>query len=217
MIDFATQRRIMVDSQVRPADVTSYDIIEAMLRVPRELFVPDRLRAAAYAEETLRIGPAEILLEARTFAKMLEALDIGPQDLVLDLGVGLGYSSAVIAHLAEAVVAVEADEEMAAEAQRLLAEISADNVAVIAASPAEGAPRHGPYDAIIIEGGIEVLPKAVADQLKEGGRICAIFMEGEFGECRLGRKVGGLIAWRPIFHAEAPVLAGFERSPAFEF
>ncbi len=216
MIDFATQRRIMVDTQIRPSDVTSFDIIEAMLAVPRELFVPEAQRAAAYAGETLRIGPDHYLLDPRSFAKMLEALDLGPEDLVLDLAVGLGYSSAVIARLVEAVVAVEADPEMAAEAQRLLSEVGADNVAVIAGNPAEGAPRHGPYDGIIIEGGVEEIPSALVAQLKEGGRVCAIFMDGEFGECRVGHKIGGVLAWRPVFHAAAPVLPGFERQPEFE-
>ncbi|PRX35125.1 protein-L-isoaspartate(D-aspartate) O-methyltransferase [Meinhardsimonia xiamenensis] len=215
MIDFATQRRIMVDTQVRPSDVTSFDIIEAMLEVPRELFVPDNLRQAAYAGETLEIAKGRYLLEPRTFAKMLEALDIGPDELVLDLAVGLGYSSAVIARLAEAVVAVEADPELAAEAQRILSQTGADNVAVITAEPASGAPRHGPYDAVIIEGGVEEIPAALVDQLKEGGRICAIFMDGEYGECRVGHKRAGVLAWRPVFHAAAPVLAGFERQPEF--
>jgi protein-L-isoaspartate(D-aspartate) O-methyltransferase len=215
MADYAARRTMMVDTQVRPSDVTSFPIIDAMLKIPREAFVPDDQREAAYAGENLPLAPGRVLLEPRTLAKMLEELDIGPSDLVLDIGCGLGYSSAVIAHMAEAVVAVEDNEEMAAEAQRLLAENGADNVAVMAGPLAEGAPRHGPYDVIVIEGGIERLPEAIADQLKEGGRIAALFMEGPLGTCKVGLKVEGRINWRYGFNAAAPVLPGFEKAREF--
>ena len=215
MADYAARRTMMVDTQVRPSDVTSFPIIDAMLKIPREAFVPDDQREAAYAGENLPLAPGRVLLEPRTLAKMLEELDIGPSDLVLDIGCGLGYSSAVIAHMAEAVVAVEDNEEMAAEAQRLLAENGADNVAVMAGPLAEGAPRHGPYDVIVIEGGVEQVPEAIAAQLKEGGRIAALFMEGPLGTCKVGLKVEGRINWRYGFNAAAPVLTGFEKAREF--
>ena len=215
MADYAARRTMMVDTQVRPSDVTSFPIIDAMLKIPREAFVPDDQREAAYAGENLPLAPGRVLLEPRTLAKMLEELDIGPSDLVLDIGCGLGYSSAVIAHMAEAVVAVEDNEEMAAEAQRLLAENGADNVAVLAGPLAEGAPRHGPYDVIVIEGGVEQIPEAIAAQLKEGGRIAALFMEGPLGTCKVGLKVEGRINWRYGFNAAAPVLPGFEKAREF--
>lgn len=217
MSDYSERRRIMVDTQVRPSDVTSFPIIEAMLEVPREMFVPRGQRAAAYLGETLDLGDGAFLLEPRTFAKMLEALNLSPGDLVLDLGAGLGYSSAVMARLAEAVIAVEAQEARATEAQALLGEAGADSVCVTEGPLAEGAAQHGPYDAIVIEGGIEHLPEALAAQLKDGGRIVALFMERALGTVRLGRKQGGVIYWRDVFHASAPVLEGFTRVPAFEF
>ncbi len=215
MADYAARRTMMVDTQVRPSDVTSFPIIDAMLKIPREAFVPDDQREAAYAGKNLPLAPGRVLLEPRTLAKMLEELDVGPSDLVLDIGCGLGYSSAVIAHMAEAVVAVEDNEEMAAEAQRLLAENGADNVAVLAGPLAEGAPRHGPYDVIVIEGGVEQIPEAIAAQLKEGGRIAALFMEGQLGTCKVGLKVEGRINWRYGFNAGAPVLPGFEKAREF--
>ncbi len=215
MADYAARRTMMVDTQVRPSDVTSFPIIDAMLKVPREAFVPDDQREAAYAGENLPLAPGRVLLEPRTLAKMLEELDVGPSDLVLDIGCGLGYSSAVIAHMAEAVVAVEDNEEMAAEAQRLLAENGADNVAVMAGPLAEGAPRHGPYDVIVIEGGVEQVPEAIVAQLKEGGRVAALFMEGPLGTCKVGLKLEGRINWRYGFNAAAPVLPGFEKAREF--
>ena len=107
MTDFATRRRMMVDTQVRPSDVTEFPIIDAMLSVPREAFVPSDRIEAAYAGDHVDLGEGRVLLDPRCFAKMLEAVDLSNSDLVLDVGTGLGYSSAIIAHIAEAVVAVE--------------------------------------------------------------------------------------------------------------
>ncbi len=215
MADYAARRTTMVDTQVRPADVTSFPVIEAMLTVPREAFVPDDLREAAYVGENIDLGGGRVVLEPRSLAKMLDALDISPDDMVLDVGAGLGYSSAVIARLAEAVVALEEDPGMAAEAERLLGEHGADNVAVVTGALAGGAPRHGPYDVIVIEGGVGALPPALEDQLKEGGRIGAIFMEGTLGTCRIGHRIDGRLSWRFAFNAGAPVLPGFERPRVF--
>jgi protein-L-isoaspartate(D-aspartate) O-methyltransferase len=215
MADFAARRRMMVDTQVRPADVTKFPIIEAMLAVPRETFVPDALREAAYLGENLPLAPGRVLLEPRTLAKMLDAIDLRPSDLVLDVGPGLGYSAAVVARIAEAVVAVEEDEGFAAEAQRRLSDQGADNVAVVAGALAAGAPRHAPYDAMLIQGGAEVLPPALAEQVREGGRIACLFVEGRLGTVRTGLKQGGGIVWRFAFHAMAPVLPGFARAREF--
>lgn len=217
MIDFAAAREAMVDCQVRPSDVTRYPIIKAMLDVPREAFVPAALRPVAYLGEHVPLGPRRVVLDPRVFAKMLDALAIGPKDFVLDVGCGLGYSSAVIADMAEAVIAQEEDAAMAAEAQAALAAHGADNAVVETGPLAEGIPAHGPYDAILIEGGIEQLPEALGAQLKVGGRIAAIFMEGAFGQARLGLRTAHGVAWRRIFDAAAPVLPGFEAAKSFEF
>ena len=214
MQDFATRRTMMVDTQVRPNDVTKFPIIEAMLHVPREEFVPPGRREAAYIGENLEIAPGRVLLEPRSFTKMLDALDLQPNDLVLDIGCGLGYSAAVIARLSEAVVALDIDE-LAPQAEALLSEMAADNVAVVSGDLAEGAAQHGPYDAIIIEGAVEQVPDAILAQLKEGGRITAIFMEGALGIARIGYKIDDQINWRDIFNGTAPVLPGFVAERGF--
>jgi len=217
MTDFAARRTMMVDTQVRPSDVTKFPIINAMLSVPREAFVPAQLREAAYVGENVDLGGGRVVLEPRTLAKMLDALDIQPDELVLDIGSALGYSAAVIAHMAEAVVAVEENPEFATEAQSLLPQLGADNVAVHQGPLAQGAVEHGPFDVIVIEGAVAHLPDALIDQLKDGGRMAALFMEGTLGAVRIGYKIDGHMNWRFAFNAGAPVLPGFERHTAFTF
>jgi protein-L-isoaspartate(D-aspartate) O-methyltransferase len=215
MSDFASRRVMMVDTQVRPSDVTKFPIIEAMLTVPREVYVPDDRREAAYVGENLPLGGGRVLLEPRTLAKLLDAIDLRPGEMVLDLGCGLGYSAAVIARLVGTVVAIEEDEALAADAQRLLSEEGVDNALVLAGPLAAGAAKHAPYDAIMLQGGVETVPDALLGQLKDGGRIGAIFMDGPLGTAKIGYKSDGHVTWRPVFNATAPVLDGFRKARAF--
>ncbi len=216
MSEFTSRRVMMVDTQVRPSDVTKFPIIDAMLSVPRETFVPRAMREAAYVGGNLDIGGGRVVLEARTLAKLLDALDIQPTEIVLDLGCGLGYSAAVIARLADAVVAVEEDPALAADAQRLLSDQGVDNAAVVTGPLALGAVRHGPYDVIMLQGGVEVVPDAVLAQLKDGGRIGVLFMEGPLGTAKVGYKSNGKVSWRAVFNASAPVLDGFRAQRGFK-
>ena len=215
MTDFATRRTMMVDTQVRPSDVTKFPIINAMLSVPREAYVPDQVREAAYMGENVDLGGGRVILEPRTLAKMLDVLDVQNDELVLDIGCAYGYSSAVIAFMAEAVVAVEENDDMASEAQTILAEQGADNVILHQGTLTDGAAEHGPFDVIMVQGAVAHLPDALLDQLKEGGRIACLFMEGSLGVVRIGYKIDGELNWRFAFNAGAPVLPGFERHSAF--
>lgn len=216
MTDFALRRRMMVDTQVRPSDVTEYPIIEAMLTLPREDFVPSALREAAYLGEHLPIDAQRVILDPRTLAKMVDALGVRPTDLVLDIGTGFGYSTAVLANLAQAVVAVEPSEPLAREAEAALAQNGIDNAALHVGTMVEGAPQHGPYDAICLQGAVESIPDALIDQLADGGRIVAPFLEGRLGVVRVGLKIDGAVSWRYVFNADAPVLPGFGRVSEFQ-
>lgn len=215
MTDFTARRTMMVDTQVRPSDVTKFPIIDAMLSVPRELFVPREQAEAAYISENVPIAPGRVVLEPRTLGKLLDAINIEGNELVLDIGAGYGYSSALVARMAEAVIAVEEDETLAAEAQSILSDQGADNVVVHTGPLTDGAVQHGPYDAILIQGGVEQVPAGLLDQLKEGGRIGCVFMEGALGVARIGYKIDGDITWRFAFNASAPVLPGFAKEVAF--
>ena len=217
MSDYEQARRSMVDCQVRPSDVTRYAIIEAMLETPREQFVPGAMRSVAYAESEIPLGSGRTLMAPRTFAKLLEAAQVRPDDLVLDLAPGLGYSSAVLARLATAVIAIEPDEAMAGQAADTLARLEYDNVVLTHGDAAAGDPDHAPFDVIFINGGIEEVPATLTDQLKTGGRLVAIQMSGVVGQCRVTVKSPNAATARPIFDATAPVLEGFEKAKEFSF
>jgi len=215
MTDFAARRLTMVDTQVRPSDVTKFPIIDAMLTVQRENFVPDAQREAAYVEDLIDLGKGRCILEPRTFAKMLDALNISNDEVVLDIAPALGYSTAVAAQMAQLVVGVEEDEDLAAEAQTILMDADAVN-AIIHSGPLElGAAEHGPYDVIMIQGGVEQVPEGILDQLKDQGRIACVFVEGDLGTVRIGFKSAGRVTWRYAFNATAPVLTAFSTVDAF--
>jgi len=213
--DYKTRRIMMVDTQVRPSDVTKFPIIDAMLGTPREAFVPDNQREAAYIGENLAFAQDRVLLEPRTLAKMLDALDIQPTHVAMDIGCGLGYSTAILAQLCDFVVGIEDDEDRAAEAQTLLSEHGFDNAAVMAAPLSDGAPKSAPYDIIIVQGGVEEVPEDVLTQLRDGGRIACIFHEDRLGVVRVGHKIDGQVNWRFSFNASAPVLPGYQKRAAF--
>ena len=215
MTSFAQRRRMMVDTQVRPSDVTKFPIIDAMLATPREHYLPDAFSEAAYMGENIDIAPGRVLLEPRTFGKMLDALAIGEDEMVLDIGCNYGYSAALLSRLAQVVIAVEEEADMAAEAPGLLAEDGRDNVVFVEGPLAEGAAEHAPFDVIIVEGAVEEVPATIAEQLKEGGRIACLFQDGPLGVVRIGIKSGGHISWRFAFNAGAPVLPGFTSARAF--
>ncbi len=217
MIDYQAARVAMVDGQVRPSDVTLYPIIEAMLHVPREVYVPLKKRPVAYVGQHIDLDNGRVILAPRILAKMLETLNIKPDDLVLDIGVALGYSAAVISRLAEAVIAVEENTEQATIAETTLGEQAADNAVIHVGPLIDGAAQHGPYDVIVIEGGVQVLPDSLLAQLKVGGRIAAIFVDGPGGQCRIGVRTDAGVSWDTAFDATAPILAGFEAEQVFSF
>jgi protein-L-isoaspartate(D-aspartate) O-methyltransferase len=215
LTDFASRRVMMVDNQVRPSEVTRFPILEALLNVPRERFVPDSLRETAYLGENVPVGPGRVLLDPRTFAKLLEGVDVKPGERVLHVGTGLGYGAAVLARMGADVVALEDEAARAAAAQAALAAEGATGVRVVAGPLHEGAPQAAPFDVILIEGAVELIPEALLAQLGGDGRIGAIFAEGDLAVARIGRKEGSQVHWRYGFVTGAPVLPGFGRAAAF--
>ena len=220
MLDFATARRMMVDGQVRTADVTDPRLLGAMLELPRERFMPGDKAQMAYLDIDLPVGEfgarsPRRMLKPMVLAKLLQAAEIGETDRVLDIGSGAGYAAAVIARLAGSGVALEQDEALLKQARAALS--GSSNVTVVAGALVGGAAANGPYDVIVLEGATDVVPTALIGQLKPAGRLVCILGAGAGGKAMQFRLIGGELSGRAIFDAAAPLLPGFEKPPAFVF
>ena len=221
MTNFSDLRRNMVDCQLRPNDITSLRILEAMDQVPRERFVPEVLQSTSYADREIELvsrnesrGPRSMLTPV-ALASLLEIADIASSDYILDVGCLTGYSSAVLAHLAESVVAVEAVPEMVKKATDLLSDLEIVNVAVVEGNLTQGQANQGPYDVILINGAVEQVPSALTDQLKDGGRLVTVVMENGFGRAERFVRTGGVVSSVSLRDLAAPVLSDFSLVPEF--
>jgi protein-L-isoaspartate(D-aspartate) O-methyltransferase len=216
MTDFVRLRRAMVDGQVRVNDVTDPRIIDAMLDIPRERFVPPSRAGLAYIDEDLPLGSGRYLIEPMVLAKLVHALALSQSDRVLDVGCATGYGAVLLSRLAGRVVAVEEEPELAVAAQRLLAELAPD-VSLVVGPLTAGAEGEGPFDAILMEGSIETVPEALVRQLKEGGRLAAVIGSGGMGRATLHVRAGRVLSRRPVFDAAVPPLPGFALPRQFVF
>jgi len=222
MSGFSSARQKMVDGQVRPSDVTDLRIIEAMLAVPRELFVPERQRALAYLDLDLDVSEGgsirRFLIKPAVTAKMLQAADIGDGDRVLVAGCATGYTAALVAKLTMGpVTATEVDPALAAKAREALAALGLAGVTVRPADVAAGEPASAPYDVILLDGATEIVPERLYAQLKEGARLVGVFAMTRPARAMIVTRSHGDFGNRALFDAAAPVLPGLERPPAFVF
>lgn len=218
MIDFETARHNMVESQIRPSNVTDRRVINAIASLPREQFLSSTNKSLAYMGEDVEIGPGRYLMEPMVFARLLQLAEIGSEDLVLDIGCGTGYSSAVIARLAESVVALEEDENLASEATSILADLGVDNAAVVIGPLNKGYAGEGPYDVIFLNGEIAEPPADLLSQLKDGGKLVAVIAGEHIGKAKAFVRSGDTFSDISVFDASTPVLPGFEPAdPGFVF
>jgi protein-L-isoaspartate(D-aspartate) O-methyltransferase len=220
MSGFTTARQKMVDGQVRPNDVTDIRILDALLAVPREAFVPSDQLALAYLDRDLEVGAGaakRYLIKPQVVAKMLQAAEIKHTDKVLVAGTAAGYTAAVVATLAGQVVATESDPAQVAKAKDVLAQLGLANVSFAATSAAEGDPANGPYDVIVLDGATEITPERLYGQLKEGGRLVGVFAMTRPPRATIVTHSRGDFGSRALFDASVPVLPGLERLPAFVF
>ena len=221
MSDFSTARQRMVDCQVRPSDVTDLRIVDAMLAVPREVFVPERQRALAYLDLDVQVSEGNsarrFLIKPAVTAKMLQAADIKDTDSVLVAGCATGYTAALAARLAGQVTATEVDPSLAAKARQVLVQLGFERVTVRTADVAEGDPANAPYDVIVLDGAIEITPDGLYGQLKEGGRLVGVFAMTQPPRAMVVTRSRGDFGHRTLFDASVPVLPRLERRPAFVF
>src|SRR5258706_7822207 len=165
MQDYAAQRQTMVDAQVRTNDVTDPRIHDAMRTVPRERFVPASKQALAYADAVVEVAHGRYLLDPRTFSKLLQLADVGPDDTVLDVACATGYSTAILARLARSVVALEQDADLVRVAVDAIVSVGASNATVVQGSLVEGVQNRAPFNVIFVNGAVGARPAVLLAQL----------------------------------------------------
>jgi len=217
MIDTAAARRLMVDGQVRTADVSNATLLDAMMTIPRERFLPSAQAPLAYADIDVPIANNRVLLKPMVLAKLIQAAGVRDTDHVLDVACGTGYSSAVLARLAGSVIALEEDAELARQAKEALASTRAERVTLALGPLTAGWPTAAPYDVILINGAIEVISPALAHQLKPDGRLACVYGRPPAGKAMIYRMIEGRPVGPPAFDAAAPLLPDFVAPPAFVF
>jgi protein-L-isoaspartate(D-aspartate) O-methyltransferase len=217
MPNYSAQRINMVASQVLASGVIDDRILAAMRQVERERFVPDAKRALAYAEATIELVPGRYLMDARTFALMLQAAEVGPNDKVLDVGCGTGYSTAILSELAGRVIGLEQDADLLRIASELLPQLGTRNASVQQGSFADGLRAQSPYNVIFVNGAIETQPHVLLSQLAEGGRLVAVVAQGTEGRATVLVNEHGRVGRRVVFDARLPPLAGFRQPAGFVF
>lgn len=216
-MDFAAARRNMVDCQILPNRVDDQRIIDAMLEIPREQFVPSTLTGIAYVDEVVPLGNDRCVMEAMVVARLLQTAELKADDVALSVGCGTGYAVAVLAKIVDTVVAIESDAGLAERASENLAKVGLDNVAVVSGNLQDGKTDQGPYDVIFFDGAVSAIPEAISQQLADGGRLVAVVQKGGVGCANLLMRYGDSLSTREVFDAGTPMLPGFEAEKAFAF
>jgi protein-L-isoaspartate(D-aspartate) O-methyltransferase len=219
-MNFADARKWMVDGQVRPNKVTDLRIIEAMLDLPRHLFVPQNCVARAHADEDVPLGRGRVLMQPMMIARLAQLAEVREGENALVLGAGTGYGAALLARLGARVTAVEDDAALLQVARAALKNsgmLTPGSVHLLEAPPATGAPA-GPFDLIMLEGEVPAIPAAISDRLAEGGRLVGVYRRpGRSGAAVLGRRIGGAFSVSDAFDCTTAALPGFAPEPGFVF
>ena len=215
MFDFNAARETMLDCQIRTSDVTEFKVQAAFRAIPREKFVPKAKIALAYGDSNIDLGNGRWMSKPRDFAKMVDAADIQSTDIVLNIACGRGYSVAILAQLAETVVALESEDEFVEKATQMLDQCEITNAAVVKGDLKAGAGEHGPFDIIFVNGAVNDIPQAWFDQLSTNGKLIVPVMSGPICRVHIFTKSGNIIGERVVFDAGVPVLPGFEKEAAF--
>lgn len=217
MIDFARARRMMVDNQLRTSGITDWRILDVMNRVPREVFVPDERKPLAYIDQNLGLNASRSMVAPAGLARLIQLAEIAPDDRVLDVGCGTGYSTAVLAGLAASVIGLDDDADLVAKATAELAALGVGNASVVLGPLDDGVADKGPFDVILIEGAVDIVSDALLGQLEDGGRLVAVVGQGNAAVAHIFLKSGTEISSRAAFNVSLPPIATFVQPQEFRF
>ena len=218
MTDFALARLNMVESQIRTNKVSSPRLIELLEKLPRERFVRKGQESIAYVDRDLKIGDDRYLMDPMVLARLLQAADPGPDDMVLDIACGSAYSASLLAGLAATVVALECEPQLVTYGNEILNDLGIDNAVVVEGQLSGGYPKQGPYDVILVGGAVQFMPETITDQLAEGGRLVTVMVDAEgLGRAVLIQRINGLLSQRVLFDANSKPLKEFQKAAEFVF
>jgi len=212
---FDTMRHSMVASQLRTNAVSDMRVVTAMARVPRESFAPEAVKDLAYRDTSVPLGRGRSLNVPIATGRLLNQAEIQPTDSVLLIGAATGYTAAVLSELAEKVVAVEQDSELAAIARTGLAGYA--NVTLVEGTLSEGHVAGAPYDVVVIDGAVEQVPPALVAQLRVGGRVATGLSDHGITRLAAGRKSAGGFGLTNFADIDCVELPGFGRARSFTF
>jgi protein-L-isoaspartate(D-aspartate) O-methyltransferase len=208
----------MVDSQIRPWEVLDQAVLDLLLTVKREEFVPEKYRALAFADMEIPLGHGEIMLMPKVEARMLQELGLQKTDKILEVGTGSGFVTALLSKLGGQVVSVERLPEFSQSAARKLAGHGIDNAQLIVGDASQGWTAHAPYDAILLTGSVALLPEAFQNQLTIGGRLIAVIGDEPMMTATLVRRVAtGAFNSAGLFDTSIPPLRNVRKPQRFVF
>jgi protein-L-isoaspartate(D-aspartate) O-methyltransferase len=216
-MEYARARLNMINNQLRPSRVDDPKVLDAMAEVPRERFLPKALRGVAYADEDLPLPDGSWLIEPLVLARLIQAAEVRPTDVVLVIGCTTGYAGAVLARLAGTVILVE-PQAAAEPVEALLDDLGVDNVVVVGSEdPARGHPDQAPFDVILLVGSVPSVPPALFEQIGEAGRIAAVIDDGRIGKATVFTRLHGVVGQREVCDAQTPPCPGLKPRPRFAF
>jgi len=216
--DFERARFNMVEQQIRPWEVLDQRVLDVMMEVPRHRFVPPEFQKVAYSDIAVPLPHGEEMMHPKIEAKLLQAVNVRPNEKALEVGTGSGFLTALLSRLAFQVVSVELHEDLSAQAGERLRAAGAENVELVVGDGAQGWPEKGPYDVIVLTGSVARTPQVLLDQLKPGGRLFAVVGEAPVMEAKLITRVGDREwAEESLFETVLPPLRHLEPERRFAF
>ena len=216
---FQRARKIMLESQIRPNKVIDELVLSAFSKIPRELFVQKSMRDIAYIDEDLPLSNGRYLMEPMVLARLVQSLGLGVSDNVMIIGVGTGYSVAIISQIVTSVIGVESRANLIQKAENNLTSLDITNAVLFKERLQDGHKKEAPYNAILIDGGVSFVPDSILSQLSNNGKLVSIYRSdmGTAGEASLWMRSGNDFSRTCLFNAQVPTLEEFKSKLEFSF